>query len=114
MSDIKASASQKPKINRVEVYWHTVTYKTVVIYVLLIVAVKLELLTPNQPDTLQAAEVIQSMAAEAERRQRAKHSTPCRGGIPACECASVRRIVLANVKDRRATRSRSGPRRRAC
>ena len=39
MSDIKASASQKPKINRVEVYWHTVTYKTVVIYVLLIVAV---------------------------------------------------------------------------
>ena len=39
MSDIKASASQKPKINRVEVYWHTVTYKTVVIYVLLIVGV---------------------------------------------------------------------------
>ena len=27
--------------------------------------VTLELLTPNQPDTLQAAEVIQSMAAEA-------------------------------------------------
>ena len=30
------SPAGKPKISRVEVYWHTVTYKTVALYVLLI------------------------------------------------------------------------------
>ncbi|HKV25344.1 MAG TPA: hypothetical protein VJN93_12190 [Candidatus Acidoferrum sp.] len=39
-----------PKINRVEVYWHTVTYKTVIIYTLLIgviICSALYLLNPN-------------------------------------------------------------------
>ena len=27
---------EKPKISRVEVYWHTVTYKTVAVYILLL------------------------------------------------------------------------------
>ncbi len=38
MSDSKptSSSAAKPKISRVEVYWHTVTYKTVALYVLLI------------------------------------------------------------------------------
>ncbi len=39
-----------PKINRVEVYWHTVTYKTVAVYVILIAAIifaALYLLDPN-------------------------------------------------------------------
>src|SRR5580692_8576142 len=38
MSDSKPTTSPvaKPKISRVEVYWHTVTYKTVALYVLLI------------------------------------------------------------------------------
>ena len=38
MSDSKPtmSSTAKPKISRVEVYWHTVTYKTVALYVLLI------------------------------------------------------------------------------
>jgi hypothetical protein len=39
MSEIKVTAPAKPKITRVEVYWHTVTYKTVALYVLLILAV---------------------------------------------------------------------------
>jgi len=32
MSDSKITAGGKPKISRVEVYWHTVTYKTVALY----------------------------------------------------------------------------------
>ena len=39
-----------PKINRVEVYWHTVTYKTVAVYVILIAAIifaALYLIDPN-------------------------------------------------------------------
>jgi hypothetical protein len=39
-----------PKINRVEVYWHTVTYKTVALYVILIAAIisaALYLVNPN-------------------------------------------------------------------
>jgi hypothetical protein len=39
MTDIKATAPQKPKVTRVEVYWHTVTYKTVALYVLLILGI---------------------------------------------------------------------------
>lgn len=39
MSDLKATTSQKPKVTRVEVYWHTVTYKTVAIYGILIAAI---------------------------------------------------------------------------
>ncbi|MGD0303470.1 MAG: FecR domain-containing protein [Candidatus Acidiferrales bacterium] len=39
MSELKATTPQKPKITRVEVYWHTVTYKTVAVYGILIVAI---------------------------------------------------------------------------
>ena len=39
MIDTKIAASGKPKIQKVEVYWHTVTYKTVVILVLLFIAI---------------------------------------------------------------------------
>jgi hypothetical protein len=39
MTDTKASAQPKPKITRVEVYWHTVTYKTVALYGFLIIAI---------------------------------------------------------------------------
>src|SRR5580658_1087128 len=38
MIDQKTVVSDKPKISRVEVYWHTVTYKTMAIYALLIIA----------------------------------------------------------------------------
>src|ERR1700734_3700652 len=37
MIDQKTVVSDKPKISRVEVYWHTVTYKTMAIYALLII-----------------------------------------------------------------------------
>ena len=43
MIDQKSTASAKPKISRVEVYWHTVTYKTVALCVLLIIAAILSL-----------------------------------------------------------------------
>src|ERR1700735_4139183 len=39
MIETKIAASAKPKIQKVEVYWHSVTYKTVVIMVLLFIAV---------------------------------------------------------------------------
>jgi hypothetical protein len=39
MIDTKIPASAKPKIQKVEVYWHTVTYKTVVIWVAILLAV---------------------------------------------------------------------------
>jgi hypothetical protein len=41
MIETKIAASGKPKIQKVEVYWHSVTYKTVVIWVLLLVAILL-------------------------------------------------------------------------
>ena len=39
MSDSKLTTTAKPKISRVEVYWHTVTYKTVALYVIVITAI---------------------------------------------------------------------------
>ena len=39
MTDIKTTASDPQKISRVEVYWHTVKYRTVVLYVLVITAI---------------------------------------------------------------------------
>jgi hypothetical protein len=39
MSDSKLTTPAKPKISRVEVYWHTVTYKTVALYVIVIAAI---------------------------------------------------------------------------
>jgi hypothetical protein len=37
--DAKISAAAKPKVTRVEVYWHTVKYRTVVLYVLILIAI---------------------------------------------------------------------------
>src|SRR6202167_4827708 len=37
MIDQKSTEPAKAKISRVEVYWHTVTYKTVALYVILII-----------------------------------------------------------------------------
>jgi hypothetical protein len=39
MSDAKTSAVAKPKISRVEVYWHTVKYRTVALYVIVLAAI---------------------------------------------------------------------------
>src|SRR5271155_1165928 len=39
MSDGKISGSAKPKITRVEVYWHTVRYRTVALYVVVVGAI---------------------------------------------------------------------------
>src|ERR1700684_3230951 len=39
MIETKIAEAAKPKIQKVEVYWHSVTYKTVVIMVLLLVAI---------------------------------------------------------------------------
>jgi hypothetical protein len=41
MTDPKLTGAAKPKISRVEVYWHTVTYRTVIMLVLIVVAVVL-------------------------------------------------------------------------
>lgn len=39
--DERNSASSKPKVSRVEVYWHTVRYRTVVLYAIVITAIVL-------------------------------------------------------------------------
>jgi hypothetical protein len=39
MIETKTAASARPKIQKVEVYWHTVTYKTVIVLVLLLLAI---------------------------------------------------------------------------
>lgn len=39
MIETKIPASAKPKIQKVEVYWHTVTYKTVIIWVLIFISI---------------------------------------------------------------------------
>jgi hypothetical protein len=36
--DAKNSAAAKPKVTRVEVYWHTVKYRTVVLYAVVVMA----------------------------------------------------------------------------
>ena len=41
MSDAKSSFEDRQKISRVEVYWHTIKYRTVVLYVVVIVAILL-------------------------------------------------------------------------
>jgi hypothetical protein len=50
MIDQKSTAPGKPKVSRVEVYWHTVTYKTVALCVILIIAAILALAYFSFPD----------------------------------------------------------------
>ena len=40
-TDAKTSAAAKPKVTRVEVYWHTVKYRTVVLYAVVVTAIVL-------------------------------------------------------------------------
>src|ERR1700721_1432461 len=48
--DAKTSAAVKPKITRVEVYWHTVKYRTVVLYAFVAVAIVLAIVYLAFPD----------------------------------------------------------------
>jgi hypothetical protein len=41
MTDIKTTASENQKVSRVEVYWHTVKYRTVVLYGIVIITIVL-------------------------------------------------------------------------
>src|SRR5579863_1001743 len=41
MNEMKSALADKQKINRVEVYWHTVKYRTVVLYAVVILAIVL-------------------------------------------------------------------------
>jgi hypothetical protein len=48
--DAKSSAAAKPKVTRVEVYWHTVKYRTVVLYAVVITAIILAIVYLAFPD----------------------------------------------------------------
>ncbi len=48
--DAKSSAAGKPKVTRVEVYWHTVKYRTVVLYAVVITAIILAIVYLAFPD----------------------------------------------------------------
>jgi hypothetical protein len=48
--DAKTSAAAKPKVTRVEVYWHTVKYRTVVLYAIVITAIVLAIVYLAFPD----------------------------------------------------------------
>src|ERR1700734_2397180 len=50
MIDQKSTIPAKPKISRVEVYWHTVTYKTMALYIIVIIAVILAAVYFTFPD----------------------------------------------------------------
>jgi hypothetical protein len=39
MMESKSALADKQKINRVEVYWHTVKYRTVVLYAVVIISI---------------------------------------------------------------------------
>src|SRR5580698_1087828 len=41
MTDLKTTASDQQKVSRVEVYWHTVKYRTVALYAIVITAIVL-------------------------------------------------------------------------
>ena len=49
----KTSAAAKPKVSRVEVYWHTVKYRTVVLYAVVITAIVLIGRLPRFPGFLE-------------------------------------------------------------
>jgi hypothetical protein len=48
--DAKTNVAVKPKITRVEVYWHTVKYRTVVLYAFVVVAIVLAIVYLAFPD----------------------------------------------------------------
>lgn len=61
MTNGRMSAVDKPKISRVEVYWHTVKYRTVVLYAIAVVAIILSLAYLVFPET--SGKVLQEMSA---------------------------------------------------
>src|SRR5271155_4620391 len=48
--DAKTTAAHKPKVTRVEVYWHTVKYRTVVLYAIVLTAIALSMVYLVFPD----------------------------------------------------------------
>jgi FecR protein len=52
--DAKTSAASKPKVTRVEVYWHTVKYRTVVLYAVVLAAIVLACVYIIFPDVSNA------------------------------------------------------------
>ena len=48
--DAKTSAGEKPKVTRVEVYWHTVKYRTVILYAVVLTSIVLTMVYLVFPD----------------------------------------------------------------
>jgi hypothetical protein len=59
MTNQKINAADRPNVSRVEVYWHTVKYRTVVLYVVVITAIILSLTYLIFPDV--SAKVMQAI-----------------------------------------------------
>jgi hypothetical protein len=66
MSEAKISAADKPKISRVEVYWHTVKYRTVILYAIVIAAIVLSLTYLVFPEV--SGKVLQKLSDEVAPR----------------------------------------------
>lgn len=49
------TAQQAPKVHRIEVYWHTVTYKTVALYILIFFVIVIAALYIGKPDWTEVA-----------------------------------------------------------
>ncbi len=62
MNEAKISTADKPKITRVEVYWHTVKYRTVILYAVVIAAIVLSLTYLVFPEV--SGKVLQKLSDE--------------------------------------------------
>lgn len=74
--DDKATGVAKPKIPRVEVYWHTVTYRTVILYALIIAAIMSAISYLVFPET--SASFIRRISAAVDRASSATASVSVR------------------------------------
>jgi hypothetical protein len=66
MTSDKTVTTEKPKINRVEVYWHTVTYKTVALYCVVVAAIILATVYLIFPET--SSNALQRLSDSLMRR----------------------------------------------
>lgn len=66
MTNGKTVTAEKPKINRVEVYWHTVTYKTVALYCVVVAAIILATVYLIFPET--SSNALQRLSDSLMRR----------------------------------------------
>ena len=66
MNEAKISTADKPKISRVEVYWHTVKYRTVILYAIVIAAIVLSLTYLVFPEV--SGKVLQKLSDEVAPR----------------------------------------------